>query len=107
MSAIPNMRVYLPSDRFQTAELVRAWLPTTSRPISASGRNPVEDVYTEDECPFQMDRATWVRRGTDVTIVATGEMVRHAVDAADLLAEQGISATVLDMYCVKPLDAEA
>ena len=62
---------------------------------------------TEDECPFQMDRATWVRRGTDVTLVATGEMVRHAVDAADLLAEQGISATVLDMYCVKPLDAEA
>lgn len=54
-----------------------------------------------------MDRATWVRRGTDVTLVATGEMVRHAVDAADLLAEQGISATVLDMYCVKPLDAEA
>lgn len=71
------------------------------------GRNPVEDVYAEDECPFQMDRATWVRRGTDVTIVATGEMVRHAVDAADLLAERGISATVLDMYCVKPLDAEA
>ena len=49
------------------------------------GRNPVEDVYTEEECPFQMDRATWVRRGTDVTIVATGEMVRHAVDAADVL----------------------
>ena len=54
-----------------------------------------------------MDRATWVRRGTDVAIVATGEMVRHAVDAAALLAEQGVSATVLDMYCVKPLDAEA
>lgn len=107
MSAIPNMRVYLPSDRFQTAELVRALVADNKPAYIRVGRNPVEDVYTEDECPFQMDRATWVRRGTDVTIVATGEMVRHAVDAADLLAEQGISATVLDMYCVKPLDTEA
>lgn len=107
MSAIPNMRVYLPSDRFQTAELVRALVADNKPAYIRVGRNPVEDVYTEDECPFQMDRATWVRRGADVTIVATGEMVRHAVDAADLLAEQGISATVLDMYCVKPLDAEA
>ena len=107
MSAIPNMRVYLPSDRFQTAELVRALVVDNKPAYIRVGRNPVEDVYTEDECPFQMDRATWVRRGTDVTIVATGEMVRHAVDAADLLAEQGISATVLDTYCVKPLDAEA
>ena len=107
MSAIPNMRVYLPSDRFQTAELVRALVADNKPAYIRVGRNPVEDVYTEDECPFQMDRATWVRRGTDVAIVATGEMVRHAVDAADLLAEQGISATVLDMYCVKPLDAEA
>ena len=107
MGAIPNMRVYLPSDRFQTAELVRALVADNKPAYIRVGRNPVEDVYTEDECPFQMDRATWVRRGADVTIVATGEMVRHAVDAADLLAEQGISATVLDMYCVKPLDAEA
>ena len=107
MSAIPNMRVYLPSDRFQTAELVRSLVADNKPAYIRVGRNPVEDVYTEDECPFQMDRATWVRRGTDVTIVATGEMVRHAVDAADLLAEQGISATVLDMYCVKPLDTEA
>ena len=88
MSAIPNMRVYLPSDRFQTAELVRALVADNKPAYIRVGRNPVEDVYTEDECPFQMDRATWVRRGTDVTIVATGEMVRHAVDAADLLAEQ-------------------
>ena len=106
MSAIPNMRVYLPSDRFQTAKLIEALLQDSKPAYIRVGRNPVEDVYAEGECPFQMDRATWVRRGTDVTIVATGEMVRHAVDAADLLAEQGISATVLDMYCVKPLDIE-
>ena len=107
MSAVPNMRVYLPSDRFQTAALMRELVVDDKPAYVRVGRNPVEDVYAEEDCPFEMDRATWVRRGTDVTIIATGEMVRHAVDAADLLAEQGVSATVLDMYCVKPLDAEA
>lgn len=107
MSAVPNMRVYLPSDRFQTAALMRELVKDDKPAYVRVGRNPVEDVYAEDDCPFEMDRATWVRRGTDVAIVATGEMVRHAVDAAALLAEQGVSATVLDMYCVKPLDAEA
>lgn len=107
MSAIPNMRVYLPSDRFQTAKLVDALLQDQKPAYIRVGRNPVEDVYTEDECPFEMDKATWVRTGTDVAIVATGEMVRAAVDAADKLGKSGISATVLDMYCVKPLDIEA
>lgn len=107
MCAIPNMRVYLPSDRFQTAALMRELVKDEKPAYVRVGRNPVEDVYAQDECPFEMNRATWVRHGSDVAIVATGEMVRHAVDAADLLAAQGISATVLDMYCIKPLDTES
>ena len=54
-----------------------------------------------------MDRATWIRKGSDVAIIACGEMVRPAVDAAELLEAEGIHATVLDMYCVKPLDKKA
>ena len=107
MSAIPNMRVYLPSDRHQTRKLVEALLKDEKPAYIRTGRNPVEDVYSEEDCPFEMDKATVVREGKDVLIVATGEMVRPAVDAADLLAQEGISATVLDMYCVKPLDKEA
>lgn len=106
MSAIPGMRVYLPSDRFQTARLVEALLADDQPAYIRVGRNPVEDIYADD-CPFQMDRATWLRRGSDVAIVATGEMVRPSLDAARELEAQGISATVLDMYCVKPLDVEA
>ena len=106
MSAIPNMRVYLPSDRFQTACLVRALLEDEKPAYIRVGRNPVEDIYTEDNCPFTMDQATVVTEGEDVLIVACGEMVRPAADAAALLKEQGISAAVLDMYCVKPLDTE-
>lgn len=110
MSAVPNMRVYLPSDRFQSAALIDALLDDEKPAYVRIGRSPVEDVYADeraadcDGTPFSLDRASWLRHGTDVAIVATGELVRHALDAADTLAKQGVSATVLDMYCVKPLD---
>ena len=107
MSAIPNMRVYLPSDRFQTAKLIEALLQDKKPAYLRVGRNPVEDVYTAENCPFAMDKATILTEGSDVAIIACGEMVRPALDAAELLKVQGISATVLDMYCVKPLDTEA
>ena len=107
MSAIPNMRVYLPSDRFQTAKLVEALLKDEKPAYIRVGRNPVEDIYTEDNCPFEMDKATVLTEGTDAAIIACGEMVRPAFEAAKLLEKDGIHATVLDMYCVKPLDKEA
>lgn len=107
MSAIPNMRVYLPSDRFQTAKLIEALLQDTRPAYLRVGRNAVEDIYSEDNVPFVVDKATVLAEGTDVLLVACGEMVRPALDAVALLKEQGISAGLLDMYCVKPLDKEA
>jgi transketolase len=104
MAAIPNMRVYLPSDRHQTKKLIEALLEDEKPAYIRVGRNPVEDIYTEEDCPFEMDHATVLEEGSDVAIIACGEMVRPALDAAALLKEQGISASVLDMYCVKPLD---
>lgn len=107
MSAIPNMRVYLPSDRFQTAHLIEALLEDEKPAYVRVGRNAVEDVYSEGACPFEMDRATVLAQGSDVAIIACGEMVKPAYDAAALLEMQGVSTTVLDMYCVKPLDTLA
>lgn len=107
MSAIPNMRVYLPSDRHQTRCLVENLLKDEKPAYIRVGRNPVEDLYTEDNCPFEMDKATVLKEGTDVALIACGEMVRPAAEAAKILEAEGISATVLDMYCVKPLDVEA
>ena len=107
MSAIPNMRVYLPSDRFQTAKLIEALLQDTRPAYLRVGRNAVEDIYSENDIPFVMDKATVLAEGTDVLLVACGEMVRPALDAVALLKEQGISAGLLDMYCVKPLDKES
>ena len=104
MSAIPGMRVYLPSDRHQTRKLFEALLQDTQTAYIRLGRNPVEDVYEENNVPFEMDRATVLSEGTDVLLVACGEMVKPIQDAVKLLGEQGVSAGALDMYCVKPLD---
>ncbi|MDE6919004.1 MAG: transketolase family protein [Lachnospiraceae bacterium] len=107
MSSVPNMRVYLPSDRFQTKKLVEELLKDEKPAYIRVGRNPVEDIYQKEDCPFEMDRATVLREGTDALLVACGEMVRPAYEAAAILEEEGIQTTVLDMYCVKPIDREA
>ena len=106
MSAVPNMRVYIPSDKNQTKCLTEALLGDEKPAYIRVGRNAVEDVYEEGNCHFEMDKATVVKEGNDVAIVACGEMVKPSLDAAKLLEKEGISAAVLDMYCVKPFDKE-
>ena len=108
LSAIPNMRVYLPSDRHQTRKLIQALLQDGKCAYVRVGRNPVEDIYSAEDCPFEMNKATVLGNtdSPDVAIVACGEMVRPAIEAAKALEADGISACVVDMYCVKPLDKE-
>ncbi len=107
MGSIPNMRVYLPSDRHQTKCLLEALLEDKKPAYVRVGRNPVEDIYTEGEVPFAFNKATVLSEGEDIAIIACGEMVRPAMLAARKLREQGIQAAVLDMYCVKPIDKES
>lgn len=107
LSAIPNMRVYIPSDAYQTEALVKALLKDEKPAYIRVGRNAVDPVYEEGNVPFEMDHATVVCEGTDALIVACGEMVKPAKEAAEKLGREGISVQVLDMYCVKPLDRNA
>lgn len=106
MSAIPNMRVYIPSDAYQTKALTKALLKDEKPAYIRVGRNAVDPVYEEGNVPFEMDKATIVKEGEDAVIIACGEMVKPAKDAALLLEQEGIHAAVIDMYCVKPLDEE-
>ena len=106
MSAIPNMRVYLPSDHFQTECLINALVEDEKPAYVRVGRNAVDDVYEEGKVPFEMDKATVIGDGEDLLIVACGEMVSPAVKAIEILEKQGIKAKVIDMYCVKPIDKE-
>ena len=104
MSSIPGMRVYLPSDRFQTVFLIKELLKDEKPAYIRVGRNAVEDIYTEGE-NFKMNQAKMIsEESADVLIVACGEMVYPSVYAAKKLKADGVNAAVMDMYCVKPLD---
>jgi len=104
--AIAGMTVVIPADGPQTAWLVRAMAEHVGPVYTRMGRNPVPEVYSWDE-QFQWGKAKMVSEGSDVTIIACGQMVYYAAEAAKLLAAQGISARVLDMFMVKPIDREA
>lgn len=104
MSAIPNMRVYIPSDAALTEKLTEELLKDEKPAYIRVGRNAVENVYEENNLDFQLDHAVSVKDGEDVLIVACGEMVKAAKDAAYKLEEEEIHVAVLDMYCLKPFD---
>lgn len=106
MRAIPDLEVFLPSDARQAEELTR-YLATSGRPAYVRmGRGPVPEVYGED-CPFEAGKANFLRRGRDAAVIACGEMVYPALQAAQLLAEEGIEISVIDMHTLKPLDEAA
>lgn len=105
MSALTGMRVYAPSDRFQTAKLVEALLQDKDPAYIRVSRSATEDVYDEN-MSFTLNKANVVSEGTDVMIVCCGEMVPYAKQAAKELTEKGISTGCIDMYCIKPYDTD-
>ncbi|WP_199883895.1 transketolase C-terminal domain-containing protein [Anaerosinus massiliensis] len=107
MTSVPDMCVYLPSDHLQTEQVVRALLQNEKPAYVRVGRNVAKEVYGEDKVLFHMDRATVLHEGNDATIIACGELVKAAEEVACILKEQGIHVRVLDMYCLKPIDAVA
>ena len=107
MTAIPNMRVYLPSDRHLTWHLIESLLKDEKCAYIRTGRNAVEDVYESvEKCSFTMDKANILTEGEDAAIIACGEMVYPSYEAAKLLEKDGVKVSVVDMYCLKPLDEE-
>ncbi len=104
LSALPGMRVYLPSDRFQTAAVVKELLKDTKPAYLRVSRGASEDIY--DENTAFSDGAVLLKEGKDVLLVACGEMVSRCLHAAELLEKEGISAGVIDAYCLKPLNGE-
>lgn len=105
-ASLPNMRVYLPSDRFQTTKLIQELLKDEKPAYVRISRSATEDVYDET-MEFTLDKANVISEGKDVAIICCGEMVPYAVEAQKILAEKTISVGIIDMYCVKPIDKEA
>ena len=108
MSAIPGMVVVNPCDGPEMRRAVKALLDYDGSAYLRLGRMAVESVT--DETPgyeFTLGKAAMLRDGADVTLAATGLMVQRALAAAEMLAAKGVSARVLDIHTIKPLDTEA
>lgn len=106
MRTIPNTTVLLPSDPAQTAQLTRELTQHKGPVYMRLGRNPIPYIYPQGST-VRIGESVTLREGSDVTLVSTGEAVFHTLQAALLLAQRGISARVIDMPTVKPLDRDA
>jgi len=106
LRAISRMTIVVPADPTETASAVR-WAASYDGPVFLRvSRNPVPAIHDESY-EFVPGRSVRVRDGGDVTLVGNGTVLWRAIAAADLLAAEGISARVLSMASVKPLDTEA
>lgn len=105
MRVLPNMTVIVPADGVEAYKAVKAAAEHNGPCYIRLGRSDVPMVTTIDS-PFSIGKATVVREGTDVTLVACGHLVAICVDAAEELQAKGISAEVVNMSTIKPLDGE-
>ena len=106
MRALPNMTVVVPADAAETAQVIR-WAASYQGPVYIRmGRAKVEDVISPD-AEFVPGKSTTLADGSDVTIMACGIMTQQALQAAKMLAEEGISARVINMSSIKPIDEAA
>jgi transketolase len=106
MRAIPEMMVVVPSDPVVTDKVTHLAADYRGPIYVRIGRQPTPTLYS-DSLELRLGRAITAREGDDVTLVAVGNMVCRALDAAEILAGEGVSARVLDMVTVKPIDNEA
>ncbi len=105
MRVLPRMTVIVPADYFETRKAVLAAAKIKGPVYIRFGREKTP-VVTDESTPFEVGKAYVMQEGTDVTIVACGPMVAEALDAAEELEKDGISAEVINLHTIKPLDEE-
>ena len=103
--SLPNMVVISPADAYEAYSATLAIADYKGPVYMRLGRTE-SPVVTEEGTPFEIGKAKILREGTDVTLVACGQMVTACIDAAEILATEGISAEVINMATIKPLDSE-
>ena len=106
MRAIPGMVVINPSDAVEARAAVQAAIEYVGPVYLRFGRAAVPIINDREDYKFEIGKGETLREGSDVTIVATGICVSSALEAADKLAADGISAEVINIHTIKPLDTE-
>lgn len=103
MRAIPGMTVIQPADDIETKQVIRAITQFNGPCYVRLGRSAVDTVNSEDYV-FELGKGAVLRKGNDITLIATGMMLQQALIAANTLAEQGIEVSVINIHTIKPLD---
>ncbi|NLL92202.1 MAG: transketolase family protein [Ruminococcaceae bacterium] len=106
MRVIPGMTVISPSDDTTTKAAIKAAAEYYGPVYIRLGRMAVPVIYNPDELDYKIGKGIVAAEGDDVTIVATGIMVSSALEASKQLKEEGISARVIDIHTIKPLDKD-
>lgn len=106
MRTIPGMVILNPCDHYEMQAAVKAAADYKGPVYIRLGRLAVETLERQGDCEFEIGKGLTLRDGTDITVIATGLMVQEAVKAAKELEAQGVSARVIDMHTIKPLDRE-
>lgn len=106
MRVLPNMRVIVPCDAIQARKATMA-AARVHGPCYLRFAREATPVFTDENEPYEIGKAIVRRAGSDVTVIACGPLVHEALRAHDLLKAKGISARVIDMHTVKPLDEAA
>ena len=105
MRSIPNMCIIMPADFNATKALIRKTLEWGTPVFVRLTRDAVPSIYGEGE-PFEIGKGKIIKEGSDVSIIANGDMVYHSLKAADVLQDMGVDARVVDMHTIKPIDTE-
>jgi transketolase len=104
--ALPGFTVVVPADAIEAAEAVRV-AASIHGPFYVRLSRPKTPIVYPEGCHFTLGKAVTMRQGTDVTVIAVGIMVAKALEAADILARQGIDCRVINIHTLKPLDEAA
>lgn len=105
MRTIPHARVFDAADAVQMAWIVKTCAGLPGINYFRGDRKAIRNVYAEGS-EFELGKGNVLREGSDVLIISAGRLVSDALDAVENLEKQGISAEVIDMFCIKPLDEE-
>ena len=104
-ATLPNFTVIVPSDEFEAKALIKQCITHKGPVYVRTGRSKAPIIYNENS-KFEIGKGIQLRQGTDVTLVACGLLVFEALDAADKLKAKGISASVIDIHTLKPIDKD-
>ncbi len=105
MRALPRMTVIVPCDALEAKRATIACADYPGPVFLRLGRAPIPAITKESD-PYRIGKANVMRDGDEVTLVACGVMVAHALQAAERLAKEGIEARVIDLHTIKPIDRE-